>query len=732
MTQPAKAKLLREIALGRLVVSISLREALKKPSPGVAAPARSAAAEAASSKPQAALPEVAESAIPVTPTRKLAGQAAGAAAIACMLLSGYQFIWTKDQSFVIPYAGLQLAGLGALLLGAAVFLLRPQLTMFRVMPRAEPVSRQIQWLWVWFGVLMLAALGEINAGFLLKNLKVSQHVQMLLFIGGIGAVAAGLGAFRSLSLKALVSRSLIPIYAITLLALILRVVLLSEAVHVMVDELHLFDAVAQLWGNPNQPMLHPMNGLAAMPFMFAYFQQLLAAIFGADFFGIRLGAAIVGTLTIPALYLLAKWLFDDKTAIIAALLLAIFPAHIHFSRLAIINIADPLFGTLALAFLVRALRTNAQSDYVLAGVNLALVNYFYEGGRLLFVGVFVLWLGFVLVTSRPRKHRRGMLLMGATALLIVMPYYYSLLRPGAQFASRFENEGVRPKYLLRDLQTKPVGEVLEAHWTDALQFAFYHTIYSPDSSQFYYGGYTGILHWYVVPFYFLGLVYGLWRLRSIGVLLWLWVACSIIGISFVVSTDWTVRFEVLFPVMMLIVAVGLRYPLEMIWPAKADERIRNVLFGALILLIGTAQLTYYWGDHLKYYNEQVRRGTTFDFYDAFDRASDFAPLAVKRQLEKSPVYYLTDQVVFTPVLDNVIYLEKLNMLYEVWGKKDTTKERLAALPRDRFLFFAITPEDTDMIELVRETFGSALQELPWSPYPSVPRQTQYSVFVVKP
>jgi hypothetical protein len=64
-------------------------------------------------------------------------------------------------------------------------------------------------------------------------------------------------------------------------------------------------------------------------------------------------------------------------------------------------------------------------------------------------------------------------------------------------------------------------------------------------------------------------------------------------------------------------------------------------------------------------------------------------------------------------------------------KKDISIERLQNLPHDRLAFFAVIPQDTDIISLLKDQFGSALGELPWSPYPSVPRKTQYSVFVIK-
>src|SRR5690606_27829994 len=127
-------------------------------------------------------------------------------------------------------------------------------------------------------------------------------------------------------------------------------------------------------------------------------------ILGHNLTGLRIFSAVFGTLTVPALYLLARELFDRRTALLAALLLATFPPHIHFSRLGLNNIADPLFGVLALAFLVRGLKRGGLRDYALSGVMLGLTQYFYEGGKLLYPLLFGAWLLLALCFWRPWAH----------------------------------------------------------------------------------------------------------------------------------------------------------------------------------------------------------------------------------------------------------------------------------------------------------------------------------------
>lgn len=651
--------------------------------------------------------------------RKSLGRLLGIAAIVLMLFSGYSFRWERGQPWVLPTDGLNFMALGAVTLGASLWLLRPQVELFRVAKnqiRATP----IRWGYVLFGVVAILLMAEANGRWLLKEFQLSQHIQAVFFVGGTALVAFGLGGFEGVNLRGLFKRSSLLLWVIILVGFVLRTWQLAESVHIMIDELHFYDGVVHLWQDPNLPLLQHIDGLAALPHFFPYVEQWTVALFGSDFFGIRFASALFGTLTIVAVYFLGCAISDRKTGLLAAALLAVFPPHMHFSRLAMINIADPLFGTLAIAFLVNALRHNTQRNYVLAGLFLGISSYFYEGGRLLFLALFIVWLPFMLVFYRPWAHRRGLVVMGIMALVMLTPYYYNAFSHSEGLTPRLTEQG-RLGYLIRDLGEMPADEVLLRHYEEALRPAIFHTIYSPDSSQFYYGGYTPILPWYVVPFYLLGLFYMLFRARHIGVLLWLWVVLGLLGISLVVSTDWTVRFIALFPMMMVAVAIGLRYPFEMLLSHQLSRRSLTILVILLVVGIGVAQLSHYFGEHLTIYNLQIRQ-TMRDFYDVFDRASQFS--GIRRLI------YITDDGVFNPVLDTSRVFRPVDMTYEIWSRSGDFLEQLNNLPRDGAYAFALVPGDTETRDAVQAVFPLTLG--PWSAYDSVPLERQYALYLYQP
>jgi 4-amino-4-deoxy-L-arabinose transferase-like glycosyltransferase len=106
--------------------------------------------------------------------------------------------------------------------------------------------------------------------------------------------------------------------------------------------------------------------------MFFYLTALVARLAPLSHFSIKLTSALVGTLTIPALYLAGRQLFPESVALTAAFLLAVNRWHIVLSRSGFRVILLPLFTILLLYALLRALRSYRLFDFALAGLMLGL------------------------------------------------------------------------------------------------------------------------------------------------------------------------------------------------------------------------------------------------------------------------------------------------------------------------------------------------------------------------
>jgi exosortase/archaeosortase family protein len=124
------------------------------------------------------------------------------------------------------------------------------------------------------------------------------------------------------------------------------------------------NALAILQGDRISPF---MTGWFAHP-NFSFFSQAgTMAVAGWNLFGLRLFAALMGTLMVLPFYGLTRMWFGVRTAIIASVLLAVMDASLYFGRVGLNNIATTFFIVVGLFFLVRGLRDLRTLYFVLSG-----------------------------------------------------------------------------------------------------------------------------------------------------------------------------------------------------------------------------------------------------------------------------------------------------------------------------------------------------------------------------
>ncbi len=511
--------------------------------------------------------------------------------------------------------------------------------------RQAAPARPVGWIRVALGVGLLALVAAVNDDhFPDLTAALGATGQFLSWSIGIALVGWGLAGSR-LRLPRLSRREGGLLLLILTVALILRLWGLDQ-LRVLIDEVHVSTSAAYFWDNAYPRLLRPVGSLDPFPRIFAYWVSEAVALFGRNFAALRVVPALLGTLTVGAIYLLGRALFDRWTALAAAALLATFPPFLHFSRLGLINIADPLFGTLALAFLARALRRGGQGNYVMAGLMLGLTQYFHEAGRLLFPALAVAWL--VLLTLphlRERRlpfWRRGAALGLLAMLLVAAPLIYTERTQPEPYESRMTASGQSSLYWNMML----VGNNWTPAFTSFRDSALVFTR-TPDSSLFY-GGMMPLVLPLFVPLLLLGLACVFWRRQA-----WipaLWLAATIFGNSILSDGRMSVRFIPAFPAVTLLMALGLRETAALL----AGHRRAAVLIAVVVIAVGAAQTYAYFGPHLSYFNRQVREIGAPDGYDALLRAAGLPEYSVvhliskdrpfSQQYAEQVIRYLTDQV----------------------------------------------------------------------------------------
>ena len=148
-------------------------------------------------------------------------------------------------------------------------------------------------------------------------------------------------------------------------------------------------------------------------------------IFGLNEFSARCPSAFIGVLTLLVLYYLVKECFERRTALIATLLLAINPWHIHFSRIAFRAILLPCLFSLGLLLFVKSFK---KPTYLpLSGFVFGLSLYTYHSARV-FVPFFLLGL-VVIFWEHLWQNKKETLIGSILFLIIFIPLVFIWISP---------------------------------------------------------------------------------------------------------------------------------------------------------------------------------------------------------------------------------------------------------------------------------------------------------------
>ena len=169
--------------------------------------------------------------------------------------------------------------------------------------------------------------------------------------------------------------------------------------------------------------------------VFIYSAMLPMALLGATELAVRLTAALYGFGAVVAMFFLGRALMGNVVGLIAALLLAVCPWHLHFSRIGFELIALPFFFTLALTSLVRW--TQGRRTLPQAMVLFGLCFYTYVPAKLI-VPLFLV--GFAALYARPLLARwRESVLAAALLIVTIAPATIFDLRHREEAGSYFRN-----------------------------------------------------------------------------------------------------------------------------------------------------------------------------------------------------------------------------------------------------------------------------------------------------
>jgi len=171
------------------------------------------------------------------------------------------------------------------------------------------------------------------------------------------------------------------VVAVTSVALVVRIVNLSSIPSPYSgDEANFsLDAISVMRGQIKNMFA---SGLMGHPALYHFTLAGFFEVFGVSVFASRLLPALAGAVTVPLFYLLLRSMFGRLIASVGAIYLVGYHFHLHFSRIGLNNIGEPLIVVAVLLFAWRACQHGRRADFVLLGLVAGLGLYFSVGGRI--------------------------------------------------------------------------------------------------------------------------------------------------------------------------------------------------------------------------------------------------------------------------------------------------------------------------------------------------------------
>jgi hypothetical protein len=497
---------------------------------------------------------------------------------------------------LVLWAGPAFVGLGLILLILAMLAL--------AVPRVvDPFVKGLERLGAWLGLgpshalaLLLAPLMSVGAW-----AAAGEANHMALPALALGLWLAAIVVILTTARKSaeneagLPGREWIAVGVLVIAAFLVRAVQLGSIPWVLAG-----DEASSGWAG-----IHILDGSETNPFAMGwysfpalYFVIPAASIklFGQTIAALRFPSTVAGALTVLMLYVYARRTFGLGVAAASAVYLAFFHFHVHFSRIGLNNIWDPLVMVIVWVTLWHGWRHGDRRSFVLSGVTLGLGFYLYTSFRLLLV-IIPIWLLAAFFIERPRLRGRlpGLTFMALSTLVVALPLGLFYLDHMDQFFAPMQRVSILGPWLSSEMQRtgSSAGAILlDQFKTSTLAFTT-----------------VNLRHWYAIDhpmlfplastFFVFGVLLLLTRLRDLRYI-WLaaWMAGVVVAGALSESTPASQRYVMAAPAVCLLIGIGLSQAvswLAELWPTY--RRALVALAGVAVVLMCWQDAQFYFGDY---------------------------------------------------------------------------------------------------------------------------------------
>jgi 4-amino-4-deoxy-L-arabinose transferase-like glycosyltransferase len=336
------------------------------------------------------------------------------------------------------------------------------------------------------------------------------------------------------------------------------------------------------------------------PALYYYLIVPFIPLFGLNAWSVRLPAALLGTLTVWLVYELARLVLKSKRAALAgALVLAVLPWHIQFSRAGFeVTVATCLL-TLGVYAVIRGIFHNPRWWYV-GAVSLVLSMYTYHGLRVL-APLMVIWLGIVY-----GKNLRGPRTLAVSFILgLVMVWPLTSALRTREITQRFSETSL----FSVSMAVEKTNNYREADGNTLLAWVIHHRygywakeilagslrqlspaflfLTGDDNPRHQTGYYALFYYWMIIPL-MIGIYTLLKRRDKTSLLIFGWIMLATIPAALTKTTPHTLRFLPASPAFALVIGMGI----DAIWKRWQQISWRRALVLVSIILISLEALAY--------------------------------------------------------------------------------------------------------------------------------------------
>ena len=349
------------------------------------------------------------------------------------------------------------------------------------------------------------------------------------------------------------------------------------------------------------------SGLLANPFTLwenfgsMYLQLINTSIglFGVNAFALRLLPAIGGTLAIPSIYLLARWIGGRRIALIAALIISFSHAHIHFSRIvSVAYIHGTWLAPLELYFLISGLEKRESWRTALSGVLVAIHFSIYLTAQVI-IALALVFMVLAVLFYRPwfkERLAQAAVFWGGFAVVILPSAYYFFKNPNEFFNRMAQNGTFQSGWLAATMQS--TGQSAFEILFERFVHAFLSLIYYPAID--FYGSSSPMMSMLSSVMFLVGLVVSLSRIRNPAYLLlngYFWGATFSVGVFAIPPSADSYRMLMALPPAFIMAAIGLDQILELLGIGWKSARTAYTFSASAILVsLLIFNMWTYYGD----------------------------------------------------------------------------------------------------------------------------------------